>query len=132
MVQRCEDPAAQNYPRYGGRGIIVCDRWLGPHGFERFLADLGPKPPGTSLDRINNNWIYEPGNVRWATPQEQAANKRPERPEHARRRIRAMNRTRRLRAKQRHAGHDWFVYRGRLRCRTCHNAYMRSHRARKT
>lgn len=73
MLQRCSNPNASRYAEYGGRGIKVCHRW---QKFENFLADVGERPEGTSLDRINVNGDYEPGNVRWATIAEQARNKR--------------------------------------------------------
>lgn len=76
MVQRCTNPARKHYDRYGGRGIRVCERWLGEGGFERFLADVGPRPSGETLDRFpNRDGNYEPGNVRWATPTEQNRNR---------------------------------------------------------
>ncbi len=78
MVQRCTDPHHENYPDYGGRGISVCDRWR--NDFAAFVADVGPKPtPRHTLDRVRNGGNYEPGNVRWATPVEQANNRRPRR-----------------------------------------------------
>ena len=76
MRMRCENPNWHGYAHYGGRGITVCDRWLGRGGFKNFLADMGERPQGTSLDRIDVNGNYEPGNCRWATPSEQALNKR--------------------------------------------------------
>lgn len=74
MNERCYRSAAANYPRYGGRGIRVCDRWR--HSFENFLADMGTRPPGKTLDRISSDGHYEPANCRWATPAEQARNRR--------------------------------------------------------
>jgi hypothetical protein len=75
MRRRCEDPKWRDYPRYGGRGIRVCDRWRGRGGFGRFVDDVGPRGSARhSLDRVNNDGNYEPGNVRWATPHEQRRN----------------------------------------------------------
>lgn len=76
MTRRCLAPSAEGYESYGGRGITVCERWLGRDGFLNFITDVGKRPPGTSLDRIDVNGNYEPGNVRWATPKQQARNKR--------------------------------------------------------
>ena len=72
MVQRCTNPNNHKWPRYGGRGITVCERW---RTYENFLADMGPRPAGMTLDRYpNNDGNYEPGNCRWATPTEQQNN----------------------------------------------------------
>jgi hypothetical protein len=73
MIYRCTDPDNPAYPNYGGRGISVCERWL---SFDNFLADMGERPPGLSIDRIDNNGNYEHGNCRWATPHEQLVNSR--------------------------------------------------------
>ena len=75
MRTRCGNLKCADYPDYGGRGIKVCERWL--HSFENFLADMGRKPsPRHSIDRIDVNGNYEPGNVRWSTETQQARNKR--------------------------------------------------------
>lgn len=72
MWQRCTDPKNISYPRYGGRGIAVCERW---RDFPAFLRDMGEPPAGTSIDRWpNNDGNYEPGNCRWATQSDQTRN----------------------------------------------------------
>jgi hypothetical protein len=71
MFTRCYNPNARYFSRYGGRGIRICERW---RDYADFLADMGPCPPGYTLERINNDGNYEPGNVRWATQAEQMRN----------------------------------------------------------
>jgi hypothetical protein len=77
MIERCESQSSGAYKHYGARGIAVCERW---HDVRLFIEDierlLGPRPVGCTLDRINNDGNYEPGNVRWATKQEQVFNRR--------------------------------------------------------
>jgi hypothetical protein len=82
MKQRCFNPRAANYENYGGQGITVCEEWL---SFEAFFADMGTCPPGYSLDRIDPNGNYEPGNCRWADAKQQRQNQRPRRPYRKRR-----------------------------------------------
>lgn len=74
MKRRCNKPNSPGYHRYGGRGIKVCDEWV--KDFQAFFRYIGPKPsPTHSVDRIDPDGNYEPGNVRWATPKEQANNR---------------------------------------------------------
>lgn len=76
MRQRCNNPSHKKYKSYGGRGISVCDRWNQSDSYPFFIQDMGPRPSDEhSIDRINNDGIYEPSNCRWAISEEQAYNK---------------------------------------------------------
>lgn len=80
MVDRCTKPGRSDADRYYNRGIQVHPGWVGPGGFEEFISHLGAAPSAThSIDRVDNNRGYEPGNVRWATTKEQARNRRSNR-----------------------------------------------------
>ena len=75
MRTRCFRKSHSEYKNYGGRGINVCDRWMEPRkGFRNFLEDMGERPDGSSLDRIDNDLGYSPDNCRWATKREQSEN----------------------------------------------------------
>ena len=76
-ITRCHNKNAANWNRYGGRGITVCDEWR--RDFSLFLAEVGPRPAGTTLDRIDSEGDYAPGNCRWATPKDQANNRKKQR-----------------------------------------------------
>lgn len=73
MRSRCHDPKANGYKNYGGRGVSVCDRWA---SFEQFVADMGPRPAGHSIERKDSSGDYEPGNCCWASRREQSRNTR--------------------------------------------------------
>lgn len=75
IIKRCTNPNSQDFAEYGARGITICPEWR--NDFARFFAHIGPRPsPSHSIDRIDNNRGYEPGNVRWSTPAEQSNNRR--------------------------------------------------------
>lgn len=75
MLQRCSNPNHKYYEYYGGRGITVCEEWKGPNGFTQFLADMGQRPEGYTLDRMDGDKGYSPDNCRWATRRVQQLNR---------------------------------------------------------
>ena len=76
MLQRCTNPKNAGWHRYGGRGIVVCRRW---RKFENFYKDMGPRPKGMTLERIDNNSGYRKGNCKWASTMDQYLNKKRDR-----------------------------------------------------
>lgn len=76
MLARCNHPNSKYYKYYGGRGIRVVKRWQGRYGFSHFVEDMGPRPEGYTLERVNNNGMYSPKNCKWETMSTQALNKR--------------------------------------------------------
>lgn len=115
IKSRCLNPNVPDFKRYGGRGIRICDRWR--DDFAAFLADMGHRPSGAhSIDRINNDGDYEPGNCRWATKKEQANNRR---------------RPVVLLCRRGHELTESNAYsspKGKRRCRTCSRAYQLAYR----
>lgn len=106
MIQRCENPNAKNYDRYGGRGITVCDEW---HDFQAFFRDMGSRPVGFSIERTDNSKGYSKGNCRWATTSQQNNNRR------ANRKFTINGRTQTIAEWAKEYGITWQVMKGRVK-----------------
>lgn len=117
MVDRCTNPENKQYPDYGARGITVCERWM---DFEAYYADLGDLPEGMSLDRLDNDRGYEPGNVRWATRLEQNRNRR-----------RPYRDKTHCPGGHPYSGGNLYVHNGRRHCKECRRRQLRESRARR-
>jgi len=76
MKARCLNSNTKEWSRYGGRGITVCERWLGEHGFVNFLSDMGERPEGKTISRYLDSGNYEPANCEWATSAQQGAERK--------------------------------------------------------
>jgi hypothetical protein len=114
MMDRCTNPNHAKYEYYGGRGVTVCERW---RDFNNFYADMGQRPDGRTLDRIDGDRNYEPGNCRWATKAEQLANRRPyRRPTMCQRRLHELT------------PDNVIPVRGGRLCKSCRREYMREYR----
>lgn len=121
MKDRCLNPNNKKYHCYGGRGITICDRWLA--SFQAFCDDMGPRPEGLSIDRINNDGNYEPGNCRWADAKTQVLNSRGVTKENA-------ERTHCIHGHELVGENLRVNSRGRRECRACHQRRCVEHRQR--